>query len=177
MGQASKAIHEHHQQLMQEISAQIKAIIEREPCADPERLAAFLKEELLPHALGEERQFYPVLDKLVAEHGKPTATMSIDHEYIEGYIDWIKETADELESADGDEREELLVLLGHLCVRLEAVLQLHIAKEERIYLPLFEQYVPEAEQQRVLDAMHNVEVADPEAEEREPLYAHKDTAG
>ena len=34
------------------------------------------------------------------------------------------------------------------------MLTLHLEKEERIYIPLFEQYLPEAEQQRVLDGMH-----------------------
>jgi hypothetical protein len=37
---------------------------------------------------------------------------------------------------------------------LEVIVQVHLEKEERIYVPLFEEYLSEEEQQRVLDGMH-----------------------
>src|SRR5512136_984019 len=51
-----------------------------------DRLTSFLTGDLLPHARGEEQSLYPALDPIIREHGSPTATMSIDHEYIGEYV-------------------------------------------------------------------------------------------
>lgn len=155
MGDVREAIHEHNRQLLSALSERAAPIIDGQSGADAKGLVAFLKGELVPHALGEERYFYPVLDRIIKNYGKPTATMSIDHEFIAGYIDWIEETAEELETADPDEVPALEALLQRLCLQLEAVLQVHIAKEERVYLPLFDEHLTEEEQQCVLSNMHD----------------------
>ena len=53
---------------------------------------AFLKGELLPHAKGEERHLYVLVDTLVREHGKPTATMMVDHATIRTHFGVFIET-------------------------------------------------------------------------------------
>ena len=155
MEDVRQTIRGHNRQLLCELSERAGPIVDGQMGADPKGLVAFLKAELVPHALGEERYFYPVLDRLIKAYGKPTATMSIDHEFIAGYIDWIEETAEELETADPDEHPMLQTLLQHLCLQLEALLQLHIAKEERVYLPLFDAHLTKEEQQCVLNGMHD----------------------
>jgi iron-sulfur cluster repair protein YtfE (RIC family) len=52
------------------------------------------------------------------------------------------------------ERSQLLGQLRGLALRLDAILELHLAKEERIYLPLIEEHVDEERQSNVLRAIH-----------------------
>jgi hemerythrin-like domain-containing protein len=161
----------HHKEILSTLSRHVGAII-ADGDANPARFVSFLRNQVLPHAIGEEEHLYPALDPLVIAYGRPTAGMRIDHEYIEGYIDWIEETVEQLETADPVERGTLETLLRRLCLQLEAVLQLHLAKEERIYFPLFSRYLPEEEQQRILDRMDQTEHRTLD-EDREPFYAHK----
>ena len=115
---------------------------------------AFLNGDLLPHAHGEERHLYPLVDELVRKHGKPTATMTVDHEFIAGYVARIEQTTRALADATNGNRSHLLRLLQDLALRLDAIMELHLAKEERIYLPLIEEHVDEARQRSVLEAIH-----------------------
>ncbi|MCL4552780.1 MAG: hemerythrin domain-containing protein [Candidatus Marsarchaeota archaeon] len=154
MGEVGKAIREHHRELMSTLSEQATALAEDRPGADPRSLVAFLKDDLLPHAQGEEKHLYPVVDTLVKTHGRATATMGVDHEFIESYIRQIEETTDALRVAGEDQRPALNDRLRRLALQLEAVVRLHLEKEERVYLPLFERYLSEQEQQSVLDGMH-----------------------
>jgi uncharacterized protein (DUF2249 family) len=151
-----QAIKCHHSELLNTLISRVAAVSENSPVgAQASDLVTFLKHELLPHALGEEEHMYPAVDTLVKTYGKATATMSVDHEFIENYICQIDQTVQALASAGGAERLELEITLRRLAVQLEAILRLHLEKEERIYLPLFERYLPEAQQQRILDGMHD----------------------
>jgi iron-sulfur cluster repair protein YtfE (RIC family) len=172
MGQVTRELRDHHRELMRKLTEQVTPIVEGSPEAEPRKLAAFLKRELLPHAVGEERYLYPALDPVIKAHTRPTTTMSIDHEFIEGYIDWIQETAEELETAEDEERPPLERLLSQLCLQLGALMQVHIAKEERVYIPLMEEYLTAEEQQRIVDRMHRTDVELPAEVDREPMYAH-----
>lgn len=158
MSQVREAIHNHHQELIAQIAAQVTALREQRRDAEGEplghTLAAFLESELMPHAAGEEAYLYPALDPVIREHGMPTATMRVDHEFIQGYVRQIAAVVTSLAHAAEDERPALRERLYDLALRLEALLEVHLEKEERIYLPLFERYVPEQEQQRILDGMH-----------------------
>lgn len=154
MGQGGKAIRDHHRELMETLENHVKALVEGQPKANPQGLARFLRDELLPHAVGEEKHLYPAIEPLIKAHGQATATMSVDHEFIEGYIRRISEVVAAVESAGPDQKPALQRQLQHLALQLEAVLRLHLEKEERVYLPLFEQHLSEEEQRRVLDGMH-----------------------
>jgi len=154
MSKVSEAIRTHHRKLASTLTEQVTALVEGQREADLEALVTFLKGDLLPHARGEERHLYPAVDPLVKAQGKATATMSIDHEFIEGYIRQIEETIQALHTVSTNKRPALESHLQHLILKLEAVLQVHLEKEERVYLPLFEQHLTEEEQQRVLAGMH-----------------------
>jgi uncharacterized protein (DUF2249 family)/hemerythrin-like domain-containing protein len=154
MSQISEAIHNHHQEMLNTLTNHVTALVEGLPEADPRGLVTFLTGDLLPHAVGEEQHMYPAVDPLVRTYGRPTATMTIDHEFIQEYIRHIKETVHELESASADNRPAVQARLNRLILKIEAIFQLHLEKEERVYIPLFEQYLPVAEQQRILDGMH-----------------------
>lgn len=129
------------------------------------KITTFLSGELLPHAQGEERTLYPALDPILREHGRPTATMSVDHEYIGEYARQIAETANSLRSAAGVERAELARRLDRQLIQLQGLFSVHLAKEERVYLPLVEEAISAGEQQALLAALHE------EAEEASPRKA------
>jgi len=154
MTNVSEAIHNHHQEIIDTLTGHVAAIVEKSRDADPKGLVAFLKDDLLPHAQGEERHLYPALDPLVKTYGSATATMTVDHEFITRYIERIAETVQALESAAPEERAAKETDLQRLSLQLEAVLLLHLEKEERVYIPLFEKYLPAEEQERILDGMH-----------------------
>lgn len=155
MSEVSEAIRGHHRELERMLTEQVTALVECRPEADPEALVAFLKNDLLPHAAGEEQHLYPSIARLLRAHGRATATMSVDHECIEGFVRQIDETAQALRDAGAADRLALEGRLRHLALQLQAVLQVHLEKEERIYLPLFEQYLSPEEQRWVLEGMHD----------------------
>lgn len=154
MSTVSEMIRAHHAELIDSLHRQASALADKRPDADATAFAAFLQKELLPHAIGEERHLYPAVDPLIKTHGVATATMSVDHEYIEEYIRQIAAAAQALAQAPAAEQATVAERLGRLALRLEALLEVHLAKEERVYLPLFEQHLPEDQQQAVLDGMH-----------------------
>ena len=151
----SQVIHTHHQEISKRLSNEATRLRERRTDADGAALVEFLKTELLPHAEGEEHYLYPALDPVIKEYGQPTATMRMDHEFIQRYVARIEEAASKLTATtSAAERAERHEHLYRLTCGLEALLEVHLAKEERIYLPLFERHVPEREQALILDGMH-----------------------
>lgn len=154
MGTLSEAMRDHHRELADRLATQAAALEAGPAAGDVEALVAFLEGELLPHAAGEERHLYPVVDPLVAQHGRPTATMSVDHEYIAGYVRQIAELAHALRTADETQRSALWPRLLRVVVQLDGLFTVHLAKEERIYLPLLDRYVSPEGQQGILERLH-----------------------
>jgi iron-sulfur cluster repair protein YtfE (RIC family) len=96
---------------------------------------AFLTQRLLPHAHAEERALYPAVERAL---GAPeaTATMSRDHFEIERLTDELAGLQVQLaaRALRADEQKALRrVLYG-----LYALIKVHFAKEEDIYLPLLD---------------------------------------
>jgi len=162
MSNATEAIQQHHAEILARLSEQVRLLVERHPEADPAALADLLTQELMPHAVGEERFLYPAVEPLIRAHGNATATMSLDHRVIADYIAAITQTAQQLAAAPPEPpvRAEMRDRLARLALQLEAVLRLHLRKEEEVYLPLFARYLSAEEQQRVLDGMHAVQLGD-----------------
>jgi iron-sulfur cluster repair protein YtfE (RIC family) len=155
MSQITTAIHDHHQAILATINDHVAAITTTPAEADPAGLVAFLEGELLPRAAGEERYLYPALDPLLRTAGHFTETLRLDHECIESYILRIRHKTDEWAAAPPAARAAVERDLERLCWQLEAVLQLHLDKEERVFLPLFDRALAETEQQRILEAMRD----------------------
>ncbi len=154
MNAVGDAIREHHRELAKTLSMQAEALAEGRPQANPQVLVEFLENELLPHARGEEASLYPLMNELVREHGQATATMSVDHEFIGNYVRQIEETGRTLANAPDAERPALRKQLARLALQLEALFQVHLQKEERVYIPLLEKYLTPEEQESVLTGMH-----------------------
>ena len=170
MSQLGEAFRDHHRSLLGRLERYVAAL--QGPDADEQAagLVSFLQEELLPHARGEERHLYPAVEPLLHRNGRATATMSVDHEALERYVQQVTRAAEALRRAPPDQRADVARQLRRLLVELSAVLRLHTEKEERIYLPLVEQHLPEQEQRRLLEAMHDGEGG--AAHERGQGHAH-----
>lgn len=165
----SDAIRKHHLSLAKTLTAHARGMGGDEPQAERDAFVSFLEGDLLPHASGEERHLYELIDTLVHDHGRPTATMLIDHEYINDYVTKIERTARDLAKASSGDRPRLLRDLRDLALRLEAIFALHLAKEERVYLPLIEKYVGDARQQSVLKAIHESSEEEKKLPQERPL--------
>ena len=150
----TEAIRRHHASMGETLEAHAHAVGGSEPQIERGSFVAFLKGDLLPHARGEERHLYEAVDTLVREHGSGTATMMVDHEFIAGYVRKIEELTCQLKTAPGHDRALLLRRLRDLSLRLEAIVQLHLAKEERVYLPLLDRYLDETRQRQILERVH-----------------------
>lgn len=131
-------------------------------------LTNFLAGELLPHARGEEQTLYPALDPIIRAHGSPTATMRIDHEYIAEYARQITETARALRAASERDRAELARRLARQAIQLQGLFTVHLAKEERVFLPLVEQDISSAQQQALLAALHEEAAGASVSDSQEP---------
>jgi iron-sulfur cluster repair protein YtfE (RIC family) len=110
----------------------------------------FLAHHLLPHAQAEEQALYPVVGKLM---GAPeaTATMSRDHVEVGRLVEELGSLRSHLagEATTVDQEKALRrVLYG-----LYAVVKLHFAKEEEVYLPILDARLTSEEAGRMFEAM------------------------
>lgn len=160
MSTITDAIREHHREIHSRIAETTTQATERGTAEDLAAMLRVLREDLLPHAKGEEKQLYPAVDPLVAAHGRATATMSIDHEHIEAHIAAIGRVVERMGAAsDVAARTALASELRDLVQRLRAILDLHTEKEERVYLPLIDSAMPVDQQERLLERIHETAVA------------------
>ncbi len=111
---------------------------------------AFLTHHLLPHAQAEERALYPVVGRLM---GAPEATATMSRDHVE--IDRLTQELGSLLSHVGggsmgeeEERDLRRVLYG-----LSALIRVHFAKEEEIYLPLLDARLTADEAHQLFEAM------------------------
>ena len=95
----------------------------------------FLAHHLIPHAEAEERALYPVVARVM---GAPeaTATMSRDHVEVMRLTERLASLRAEIEGAIDPAHARALrrVLYG-----LYALVKVHFAKEEEVYLPLLDE--------------------------------------
>jgi uncharacterized protein (DUF2249 family) len=161
--QLTSAIREHHRGLATTLDSYTSDIesLKASEGSDAAGLAtlldqvtSFLSGELMPHAQGEERTLYPALDPILRTHGRPTATMSIDHEYLGQHVQKVTALANQLRSADASKRETLTAQLQREMIQLQGLFQVHLAKEERVYLPVIDEVVTDGDQQALLKALH-----------------------
>jgi uncharacterized protein (DUF2249 family) len=80
--------------------------------------------------------------------------MTVDHEYIGEYVRKITDTARAVRAAGEHDRAELARRLDRQVLQLQGLFSVHLAKEERVYLPLIEQAVSSDGQHALLAALH-----------------------
>ena len=107
----------------------------------------FLAYHLVPHAQAEDVALYRVVQKVL---GSPdaTRTMSRDHVEVERYIEELAELWKGLSSQNYKELQR--VLYG-----LYALVKVHFAKEEEVYLPILEERLSPDEAKEMFEEMEN----------------------
>jgi iron-sulfur cluster repair protein YtfE (RIC family) len=107
----------------------------------------FLAYHLIPHAQAEDVALYPAVQKVM---GSPdsTRTMTRDHVEVGRYIEELAALQQELASRNSKELQR--VLYG-----LYALVKVHFAKEEEVYLPLLEERLTPEEARAMFEAMEN----------------------
>jgi iron-sulfur cluster repair protein YtfE (RIC family) len=115
-----------------------------------EEVNEFLGRHLIPHAQAEEAALYPVVARLMGA-SEATATMRRDHVEIGRMVEELRTLQDHLADAayqPGEAESLRRALYG-----LYAVIALHFAKEEEVYLPLLDARLTEAEAQEMFQRM------------------------
>lgn len=119
-----------HVEHLRVAAAQIPEMTPDERGQTTQRILAFLRGTLVPHAEAEERVLYPAVADVLG-NAEATATMVSDHRAIVARIDALAAT----DAGDVARLQELLY-------GIYALLIVHFHKEEDDYLPLLERRPP-----------------------------------
>src|SRR6266480_6687427 len=112
--------------------------------------STFLMHHLIPHAQAEEQVLYPTVGRLLRTL-EATDTMSRDHLEIIRLTEELESLRLHLFYAPLTESKEQA--LRRVLYGLYAIIKLHLAKEEEIYLPILEARLPAEEMDRLVEAM------------------------
>lgn len=115
----------------------------------------FLADHLIPHAEAEDEFLYPVVDRLLGATGETRATDTMRRDHVEvgrltAELGRLRGRLQEDVSSPADELELRRVLYG-----LYAVVGLHFAKEEEVYLPVLDRELTADAAQSLFDAMEH----------------------
>jgi iron-sulfur cluster repair protein YtfE (RIC family) len=109
----------------------------------------FLQHRLLPHAMAEEETLYEAVEGALGAPGA-SRTMQRDHREIERLTDELAELRDVLEDPPTEQQRDRLT---QMLYALHAIVELHFAKEEEIYLPILDEALTEDEATVLFDRM------------------------
>ena len=120
---------------------------------DLDHVYEFLTHHLIPHAQAEEAVLYPAIGKIL---GTPqaTATMSRDHVEVSRLTEQLKHLRSQALAANLATAQ--ITDLRRLLYGLYALVKVHFAKEEELYLPLLDAHLGETEMQQLLHEMSDV---------------------
>ena len=105
----------------------------------------FLAYHLIPHAQAEDAALYPVVGKVL---GSPEATRTMKRDHVE-VGRYVEELADLKEGLSADDFKTLQrVLYG-----VYALVKVHFAKEEEVYLPILEERLTPESATEMFEAM------------------------
>jgi iron-sulfur cluster repair protein YtfE (RIC family) len=111
---------------------------------------AFLHHHLIPHAQAEDAALYPKVEQVMHAPGA-TATMRRDHVEVVALAQELQQLRDGL---DGPLTVDQRRALQRILYGLYAVIRLHFAKEEEVYLPVLDAGLASDEADAMFTAMH-----------------------
>lgn len=114
------------------------------------RAISFLSEGLLPHARVEEETLYPVVERTLGSPGC-TTTMRRDHVEIARMTEALRFLEARLRN---NPTRDTIEALRRLLYGLHAVVMLHLAKEEELYLPILDRELDASDAEQLVEAMH-----------------------
>ena len=158
MAEIGRTLRADHARIRSALAENVRRALERGTRDDLNALLALLQGELLAHARAEQTDFYPAVDEVVHDHGRATATMEIDHEKIAEHVMRIAAAVERLRTVhDRMPRMEARTELREALLRLDTLLEVHLEKEERVYVPLLERHLSPDAQQALLARFHDAE--------------------
>lgn len=150
---ASQPLRDEHRALLPEIRAlrvAADAVGTASAGARLESARRLLDRHLVPHMAAEDTALYPRIDELAGTDA--TVTMRRDHDEIRRRIadlDALQGRSDVDAAVDSELRAALY--------GLDAIVQLHLAKEEELYYPLLDAHLDGSEAVELVTAVHRVE--------------------
>lgn len=111
----------------------------------------FLQDELVPHAKAEEETLYPAVEGCMQAPGA-TDTMRRDHVEVLRLVDELAALRDELEDPPTEAERDRIASILH---GLHAIVALHFAKEEEIYLPILDRCLTPESAAELFERMHH----------------------
>lgn len=115
-----------------------------------EEVYDFLAHHLKPHAEAEDAALYPVVQKVL---GSPdaTRTMNRDHVEVGRYIEELALLKKNISGATLT--AEQVNSLRRVLYGVHALVKVHFAKEEEVYLPILDQHLTPESAQEMFEAM------------------------
>lgn len=150
MTAATQPLRDEHRELLPELEVLCEAADGIESPAVHElvgRAVEFLTGHLIPHATAEDAALYPVVGRVMGAPGA-TATMSRDHVEVGRLTAQLVECDSRWQGTAEDRALARRLLYG-----LYAIISLHFAKEEEVYLPLLDGRLTAAEASEMFVAM------------------------
>ncbi|MGC1678459.1 MAG: hemerythrin domain-containing protein [Candidatus Binataceae bacterium] len=143
MNQMIETIQGRHQEILSGLNALSRAVVADAGGTHSLQLIGFLRHNLLPHMHSEEHQLYDLVAGLITTQSPSvSAIMAKDHQFVESQIDSIDEYLRTvlLENAQDSERRGARRELETLLAQLNAVLRVHLRREEQVYLMALKHY-------------------------------------
>jgi hemerythrin-like domain-containing protein len=158
MNSLTQPLREEHKELFPFVDRirQVADLIGEAPVAKiqqgVEEVYDFLAFHLKPHAEAEDAALYPVVQKVL---GSPdaTRTMSRDHVEVGRYIEELASLKERLNG--GALPLEQTKSLRRVLYGVYALVKVHFAKEEEVYLPILDQHLTPESAQEMFEAMED----------------------
>jgi iron-sulfur cluster repair protein YtfE (RIC family) len=151
MNTLTQPLRDEHKELIPHIE-RIREVADSLPNTPPDILRKdiqevyeFLAYHLIPHAQAEDVALYPVV-QLALGSPDATRTMSRDHAEVDRYIE-------ELGGLRQDLSAQNLKSLQRVLYGLYALVSVHFAKEEEVYLPILEERLSADQAKEMFAAM------------------------
>jgi hemerythrin-like domain-containing protein len=152
----TQPLREEHKELLPHIEA-LRLAGDAVGVAPPEEVRhlveeayTFLTRHLIPHAQAEDRALYPVVERVMAAPGA-TTTMSRDHAEVRTLTAELGGLRYQLGALMLNEAQA--EALRRVLYGLYALVRVHFAKEEEIYLPLLDARLTPDEANAMFEAM------------------------
>lgn len=118
-----------------------------------EKAYEVLTHHLIPHATAEDKALYPMVER-VMQAPQATATMKRDHVEVGKLTKELAILKEQILTAPTS--DWVMKELRRVLYSLYAVLKMHLAKEEEIYLPLLDKGLTPSEARRMFEMMGTI---------------------
>lgn len=152
----TQPLRDEHKELMPHVETlkvagdAIHEVLNSSDLASIDKASAFLTHHLIPHAKAEEKALYPVVRKVMGSK-EGTSTMSRDHVEIERLTQELSLLQSKIAGTKITVKQANA--LRRVLYGLYAIIKLHFAKEEEVYLPMLDAQLKPEEAKAMFAAM------------------------